>query len=347
VRILITVDPEIPVPPKFYGGIERVVYQLINELRRRDHEVGLIAHEDSKATVDFFQSWPTPRLESLRHFRNAFALLQGVRKFQPQLVHSFSRLVYLLPLLKSRLPKLMSYQRHTGGSRINLAGKLGGDSLVFTGCSEFIANMGRQWGTSQWFAIPNFVDTDFYEFKPRVPDDAPFVFLSRVERIKGAHLAIQIARQTQRRLIIAGNRMDHGEEAEYWKAEIAPHINKNGIEYIGPVDDVKKNELLGQAAAMIVPIEWDEPFGIVFAESLACGTPVISCPRGALPEIVRDGIDGFLIRDVNEGCEAVARINSIDRANCRERAVSEFSAFSVVSRYVSLYDELIRESKVA
>jgi glycosyltransferase involved in cell wall biosynthesis len=196
--------------------------------------------------------------------------------------------------------------------------------------------MGRQW-SSDWLAIPNLVDTNFYTFNPQVANDAPLVFLSRIERIKGAHTAIAVARMTGRRLILAGNRVDHGEGNTYWTNQIEPHLNKDGIEYVGPVNDEQKNELLGKAAAMIVPIEWDEPFGIVFAEALACGTPVISCARGALPEIIRDGVEGFLIANVREGRSAVTRLSTIQRSACRERAVSTFSATVVVDRYIELY----------
>src|SRR5262249_38790236 len=105
-------------------------------------------------------------------------------------------------------------------------------------------------------------------------------------------------------------------------------------------DDVRKNELLGKAAAMVVPIQWDEPFGIVFTESLACGTPVIACPRGALPEIVRSGIDGFLINAIEEGAVAVGKIGALDRAVCGQRAEQYFSAQAVVARSIELYERL-------
>jgi glycosyltransferase involved in cell wall biosynthesis len=96
--------------------------------------------------------------------------------------------------------------------------------------------------------------------------------------------------------------------------------------------------VLGEARAMVVPIKWDEPFGIVFEEALGCGTPVISCPRGSLPEIVRQGVDGFLVNSIEEGCEAVGRLGMIDRASCRRRAVHEYAPDVVVSRYVELYE---------
>jgi glycosyltransferase involved in cell wall biosynthesis len=339
-RILLTVDPGIPVPPRLYGGIERIVDGLVAELRLRGHAVGLIAHPDSECCVDFLRAWPARASNRLADScRNTVALLRAVRAFKPDVLHSFSRLGYLLPLLPLRLPKLMSYQRHTGGLRNRIAARLGGKRFVFSACSEFIAGRGRMWG-GRWEAIPNFVDTDYYTFQASASPDAPLVFLSRIERIKGAHTAIAIAHRAGRRLIIAGNRVNDGEGTVYWEKEIQPHLGRNGVEYVGPVNDAQKNELLGSAAAMLVPIEWDEPFGIVFAEALACGTPVISCPRGALPEIVRDGEHGFLVRSVHEGVGAVQNVTELSRAKCRRRVEECFSRKVVVSRYEALYCEL-------
>src|SRR6185437_12952042 len=192
--------------------------------------------------------------------------------------------------------------------------------------------------------IHNFADTENLHFSPNVAADAPLVFLSRVEEIKGAHWAIEIARRTGNRLIIAGNHSDSGPEGEYWHTKIVPEIGRDGVEYVGPVDDVQKDKLLGGARAMVVPIRWNEPFGIVFAESLACGTPVISCPTGALPEIVRQGVDGFLINSVDEGVSAVQRLAMISRVTCRHRAEELFSRKVVVSRYESLYGELMERA---
>ena len=306
--------------------------------------MGLVAHPDSSAAADFFVAWPdVPPNSTAAHTRNMLALLTAVSHFQPSIVHSFSRLLYLAPLLPRRIPKIMSYQRFAGGRQISLAALVGGSSLMFTGCSKFIATMGGKYGGA-WRAIPNFVDTDFYEFKSSAPDDAPLVFLSRVEREKGAHWAIEIAKKTGRRLLIAGNYADEGPQRQYWDQVIKPELGSNGIEYVGTVGDEAKRQLLGSAAAMVVPIQWDEPFGIVFAETLACGTPVITCPRGATPEIIRDGIDGFLIGDVSEGCRAVQRLGTIDRRQCRERAEQAFSVAAVVPQYEALYEELLQRT---
>jgi glycosyltransferase involved in cell wall biosynthesis len=347
VRILLTADPELPVPPNLYGGIERIVDGLIAELRLRNLQVGLVAHPDSQCPVDYFLPWPGRKSNRLTDsLRNTAALWRGVRTFKPDVVHSFSRLAYLLPLFLAPhfglgTPRLvMSYQRKPTERQVKRAAQLAGQNLVFTGCSEFIAAQGRQWG-GKWVAIPNFVDTAFYHFSPTVAPDAPLVFLSRVERIKGAHTAIALAKRTGRRLLIAGNHGEVGEEGRYWETEILPHLGRDGVEYVGPVDDVQKNKLLGQAAAMIVPVEWDEPFGIVFAEALACGTPVISCPRGALPEIVREGVDGFLVNSVGQACAAIAKLPSIKRADCRRRAETEFGSGVVTDKYLEMYSQLL------
>jgi glycosyltransferase involved in cell wall biosynthesis len=247
--------------------------------------------------------------------------------------------MYLFPLLPRSLPKVMSYQRQPSLRTTKWARRLSRGTLRFTGCSEHICRTGRKAG-GDWTAIPNFVDLERYTFQRAVPADAPLVFLSRVEPIKGAHLAIEAARRAGKRLLIAGNHFEDGENGQYWNEQIRPWLGREGIEYVGPVDDRQKNDLLGQAAAMLVPVQWEEPFGIVFAESLACGTPVISTPRGALPEIVREGKDGYLCQSVDEMAGAVKRLSSIRREDCRERVESAFSRERVTDRYEMLYREM-------
>ncbi|WP_415910731.1 glycosyltransferase [Oleiharenicola sp. Vm1] len=336
-RLLLTCDPLIPVPPVGYGGIERIVDALIRFYRAAGHEVALLAHAESTAPVDARFTWADARIAgAAATLRNALALRRAVRTFRPDVVHSFSRLGYLLPTLATRQPVVMSYQRHTGGRQLALAARLGGRTLRFTGCSEFICGMGRPQG-GEWSAVPNFVELEKLTFVSRVPADAPLVFLSRVDDIKGPDLAIAIARRAGRRLLIAGNHAASGPQAEFFRREVEPHLGRDGVEWIGEVDDRRKNELLGRAAAMIVPIRWNEPFGIVFPEALACGTPVITCARGALPEIVQPGRTGFFITGVDDGVAAVRRLGELDRAACRRDAEERFSLGVVAPRYLELY----------
>jgi glycosyltransferase involved in cell wall biosynthesis len=336
-RILVTADPELPVPPVLYGGIERIIQLLIDGLRSRGHIVGLAARPGSTVSTDRFFPWPGQSSHGLTNAcRNAFALKQAIDSFQPELLHSFSRLLYLLPILRRNIPKIMTYERQPTAQSVHRASRWSQGTLSFTGCSDSVCRKGRPNG-GDWTTVHNGVDLNLYHFQPTVPPDAPLVFLSRVERIKGTHTAIAMARKANRPLIIAGNHGEAGEEKNYWEREIFPHVGKNGISYVGPVNDAQKNELLGSAAAILVPIEWEEPFGIVFAEALACGTPVISCPRGALPEIVRDGLEGYLVNTIDEGAAAIGRLDSIDRRACRHRAEEAFSADVMVESYLRLY----------
>jgi len=235
-RILLTADPLLPVPPKLYGGIERIIDALALELQKRGHRVGLLAHAESTCSVERL-AWPaleTPG--SWAHLSNALALRQAVKSYQPDLVHSFSRLFYLIGILSSRLPKIMSYQRLPTPRTVFSAWRLSKNTLRFTGCSGFICREGQR-GGGRWEAIPNFVNVDAYQAAASVPPDAPLVFLSRIEAIKGAHRAIAIARQAKRRLLLAGNHATDGEAGRYWKERIEPALGHDGIDYVGPVDD--------------------------------------------------------------------------------------------------------------
>ncbi len=337
-KILLTADPPIPVPPTGYGGIERIVDALARRYRGLGHSVGLVSNPNSTCAVDARFSWRTEP-GAWNGVWNARELMRSVDSFRPDVLHSFSRLGYMLPLFPRRLPKVMSYQRHTGGRQIAWAARLGGRSLHFTGCSEFIASMGRATAGS-WQSIHNFIEPEKITFVPSVPADAPLVFLSRIESIKGPDIAIEIAKASGRRLILAGNRAERGPERDFWDGRIAGQIGRDGIEWIGEVNDTQKNELLGKAAALVVPIQWDEPFGIVFAEALAAGAPVITCARGAAPEIVEAGRTGFFIRDAAEGAAAVGRLAQVSRADCRQAAVARFSCEACAGQYLALYTRI-------
>lgn len=340
-RILLAADPILPVPPAGYGGIERIVDGLVRALRASGNTVALMAKLGSTAPVDTLFAWPGARVrDRFDTARNALALARAVRHFRPDVVHSFSRLAYLSLLLPARIPKVMSYQRHTGGRPVAVAARIGGRSLRFTGCSDFICAMGRKAG-GDWRTIPNFVDLDAFTFVRSVPTDAPLVFLSRIEAIKGPDLAIAVALASGRRLVLAGNRAENGEQLSYWDRQIAPHLGRDGIDWIGEVGDARKNDLLGRAAALIVPVQWDEPFGIVFAEALACGTPILSCRRGALPEIVEEGRTGLFFENVSSGVDAVSRLGELDRTSCRKAAETRFCLERCSAQYLALYGEML------
>jgi glycosyltransferase involved in cell wall biosynthesis len=192
--------------------------------------------------------------------------------------------------------------------------------------------------------IHNGVPAGQYSFRESVAEDAPLLFLGRLERIKGAHTAIEVARQTGRELVVAGNVVDTAEGQRYYKQELVPHIDGSQIRYVGPVDDAQKNELLGACSALLMPLEWDEPFGIVMAEALACGTPVIAFRRGAVPEIVEHEVNGIICRDEGEMVDAVRRVGELDRGACRRSFEMRFSDRVIVSQYENLYRSRVKEA---
>jgi len=340
-RVLVTADPELPVPPPLYGGIERIVDWLVRELVGFGHDVTLVANAESSVPGVTLRPWPEVSSRGgVRSLRNALHLRRVVADSRPAVVHSFSRLAYLAPLAGHSVPRIMSFQRLPTPRTVAWSAKLARGRLVYTGCSEWICAVGRMAGGT-WHAIPNGVETHRYQFSPGVAADAPLLFLSRLDRVKAPHLAIEIAARAGRRLVLAGNVAERGPDREYFEREVKPRLEPGKAEWVGPVDDRQKNDLLGASAALLVPIQWDEPFGIVFAEALACGTPVLSCPRGALPEIVRNGREGFLDNSIEGLAAAVERLPEIPRAACRLRAESAFSSRVLAKRYSDLYAELV------
>jgi glycosyltransferase involved in cell wall biosynthesis len=340
-RIAITADPEIPVPPRLYGGIERVIDMLVRGLLQRGHEVTLFAHADSQVPcrrVPYSGTSSASRRDTLR---NMWTISSEVARGRYDLVHSFGRIAYLLPLLPLPLPKLMTYQRAISPASVRSGHRLSRGSLHFSAISEWMMADVKSLGN--WHLVYNGVPMAVYDFQETVETDAPLVFLGRIEPIKGTHLAIEIARRSDRRLVIAGN-IPHEYQA-YFDQQIAPHIDGDRIVYVGPVDDAQKNLLLGRAAAFLMPILWEEPFGIVMAEALACGTPVLGLRRGAVPEVVEHGRTGFVHDTLDELVAAVGRLGTIDRIACRERAERLFSDDAIVDAYLDCYRQVIADAR--
>jgi glycosyltransferase involved in cell wall biosynthesis len=341
-RIAVTADPEIPVPPKLYGGIERIVDMLVRGLVQRGHDVTLFGNPESQVSCRLL---PYPRLRSqskIHTLANMWHIWQVIGRGGFDVVHSFARLAYLTPLLPRNIPKIMSYQREVSPRSVRLGNLLSQGTLSFTGCS---ANLIRPWHLNGNFhVVYNGVPLETYQWTALAEPGAPLIYLGRVEEIKGVHLAIEVARKSGRRLIIAGNVPEAEHHRRYFAERIEPHLDGKTVEYVGAVDDSAKNQLLGRSAAMLMPLLWEEPFGIVMAEALACGTPVIGLRRGSLPEIVQHGINGFVCDSVDEMASVVGRIAEIDRRECRRIAEEKFSDRVIVDSYERLYRELVAAS---
>jgi glycosyltransferase involved in cell wall biosynthesis len=337
VKILLTVDPELPVPPGLYGGIERIVEVLVNKYVAAGHSVTLCANADSKVPCRLV-GWPGRHSQNKGDLlRNTLTLTRVVFKERFDVVHSFSRLAYMMPVLPFAIPKIMSYQREPTLSQVSWGIRLSArGTLVFTGCSNYITD--KLSSVSEAYTIYNCAPVERYSMTEQPGDDAPLVFLGRIEDIKGTHTAIEVAQRTGRRLIIAGN-IPEGKQS-YFDSRVKPHLDDR-IVYVGPVNDEQKNKLLENALAFLMPVQWNEPFGIVMAEAMACGTPVLGFPYGSVPEVVQDKINGFVCRDTDEMVQRVGDIGAIDRRTVRRIAESRFSSEKISADYLALYEKLI------
>lgn len=182
--------------------------------------------------------------------------------------------------------------------------------------------------------VYNGIDTSSFVFNNH--PEAYLLFFGRIHPDKGTAEAIQIAIQSNRKLIIAGIIQDH----DYFRDRIAPFLNAD-IEFVGAAGPEQRNKLLREASALLHPISFEEPFGLSVAEAMLCGTPVVAYQRGSMPELIKHGKTGFLVKDVEEAVEAIARLGSINRKDCQEWAVSRFSQERMVKDYISLYHQIL------
>lgn len=338
-KILLVMDPGIPVPPKGYGGHERLVYMFARQYQQMGHEVDLLVSpgsevEGCKVYTFGKEGFPPEKKGARKAIPQAWKFL-WLHRNKYDLVHNFGRLIYLLPILNHKVKKIMTYGREISKRNIKLINKLPNKNLIFTGCSADLISRGGVAGN--WKIVYNAIDFSKYTLRESVPVDAPLMFLGRLERVKGCHTAIEVAKETGNKLIIAGNVSPLAEEQFYFKNEIEPHIDGTQIVYIGQVDDLQKNYYLGSSKALLFPIEWNEPFGMVMVEAMACGTPVIGFGRGSVPEVIDDNVTGYVI-DTTEGMiEIVTGIDSISRKECRATAIKCFDSLVIAEKYLKLF----------
>ena len=337
-RVLLVMDPFIKVPPDQYGGIERVVADLGNGLARRGHDITLWAAPGSRIdgrVEPFGREAEWSRWSNARNVVTlATRFIGAMNRFD--VIHNFGRLAYLTPVLARDVAKVQTYMRTVNPANMVTAERLGARRLHYTAVSAAIRDTAR--GGGDWSVIYNCAVPERYPFVADTdPAAAPLVFLGRLDRCKGAHHAIEVARRLQRRLIIAGNVSPLAHEQSYFEQELKPRIDGRLVTYVGPVDDAQKRTLLGEAAAMLMPIEWEEPFPVVLPESMLCGTPLIAFRRGGMPEGIDHGRTGFLCDTVDEMTQFVRCVPTIDRAAVRAEAVRRFSDAAVIGEYERLY----------
>ena len=341
-HIVLAMDPFIRVPPLHYGGIERVIADLADLYVKFGHRVTLIAAPGSVSPdrlVTFGQEGDNSRSGRLRNWWTATRLLRK-EVARADVIHNFGRLAYLLGVARAHCPKVQTYMRTITPANIRNYQRLGPRRTIFTAVSDFIVR-GGQPGGGDWKTVYNCARVDQYVCRTEVdPATAPLVFLGRLERCKGLHSAIRVAALAGRQLLVAGNISTLPHERRYYEIEIAPLIDGNKVVFIGAVDNEQKNKLLGSAAAMLLPIEWDEPFPVVLPEALLCGTPVLAFRQGGVPEGITEGKTGFVCDTVEEMAARVDRLPELARAGCRAEAERRFSATVIAGEYLKIYESL-------
>ncbi len=328
------------VPPKLYGGTERVVSWLTEELVRLGHEVTLFASGDSLTSANLVPVCPEAlRLNSQCVDQLAHHVIMIEQVFRERsafdLVHFHIDYLHFPVSQREQLVGLTT-----------LHGRLDLPDLVplYRTFPEMpvvsISDAQRKplpwlnWQGTVHHGLP--VD----QFKFHAGPGEYLAFLGRTSPEKGLDRAIDIAKRVGIPLKIAA-KVDRA-DTEYFETRIKPLLDHGLIEFLGEIGHYEKNEFLGNAMALLFPIQWPEPFGLVMIEAMACGTPIIAYPGGSVAEVMKDGVTGFIVPNEDEAVRAVGRIHEIDRQKCRQYFERKFTAARMAQDYLNIYERLVQ-----
>jgi len=323
------------VPPRLYGGTERVIHWLTEELVALGHDVTLFASGDSRTSAKLQPGWPRAlRLDGAIRDANALhlAMLENVRRRASEFDFIHFHLDYYPFSLFSRQQTPFLTTLH---GRLDLPELQPVFSTFASAPVVSISNSQRRpipqarWVRTIYHGLPETL------IMPKPVRPSYLAFLGRIAPEKAVDRAIHIARQCGIPLKIAAkvDRVD----AEYYEQRIRPLIEPPHVEYIGEISDGEKSDFLSGAHALLATIDWPEPFGLVMIEAMACGTPVIAFNRGSVPEVVDDGVTGFIVEDELGAIGAVQRLADLDRAGVRRRFEQRFTARRMAQEYLSVY----------
>lgn len=331
------------VPPKLYGGTERVVSYLTEELVRQGHEVTLFASADSKTSAHLrpcaaqalrlSPGSPDPIIHHL-------VMVERVYKE----IHRYDIVHFHIDYFHFPLCRQIKANNVT-----TLHGRLDLPDMKFA-YQEYpeipvisISNSQRNplphinWKGTVYNGIP----AGQMKFAAQ-PGDY-LAFIGRISPEKGPERAIEIAARAGIPLKIAA-KVDKADR-EYFEKFIEPLLHREGVEYIGEINEHEKNDFLGNALALLFPIDWPEPFGLAMIESMACGTPVIAFNRGSVPEIMKDGVSGYIVNSIDEAVAALRKIHQIDRQACRTHFERYFTAEKMALNYLAVYQRICQSNK--
>lgn len=332
------------VPPKFYGGTERVVSYLTEELVKLGHDVTLYASGDSQTSARLrslcqgaLRLEGGKLLSSLAHHLHLIeTVVQEADEFDVVHFHldylPFSQIRRLLipavTTLHGRLdiPDLYPLFREFGDMRLISISDAQRDPMPWA-----------NWAATVYHGIPK----DLH--KPSFAPGSYLAFLGRISPEKRVDRAIEIARLAGMPLKVAAKIDDA--DRDYFESEISDILVNSDVEFVGEIGEDEKTDFLGNAAALLFPIDWPEPFGLVMIEAMACGTPVIAFRGGSVEEILDDGVSGFVVESVDQAVEALKRLSTLDRRGCYKRFLDRFTAQRMCEEYLAAYEREICRSK--
>ncbi len=331
------------VPPKLYGGTERVVSSLTEELVALGHDVTLFASGDSITSAKLDPPWPRAlRLDpDIRDWVATYAMLiEHVRRR----AHEFDVLHFHIDYWPNSV-----FTRQNTPFLTTLHGRL--DLPEFAAVYRFFPSVplisisdnqrtplpDLNWAATVHHGIPEHL------LRPVPAEPSYFAFLGRISPEKGIERAIRIARAAGVKLKVAA-KVDNADRA-YYDREVAPLLADANVEFIGEINDAQKPAFLSGARALLFPIDWPEPFGLVMIEAMACGCPVIAFRRGSVPEVMDEGVTGFIVDDVEGAVAAAGRIDTIDRAGVRRQFERRWTARRMAEDYLGVYQRLIHANR--
>jgi glycosyltransferase involved in cell wall biosynthesis len=331
------------VPPQYYGGTERIVHYITEELVSRGHDVTLFASGDSKTTAKLMEgSQIALRLnkQCIDPLASHFTMIEMIEReaYKFDIIHSHIDYLYF-PLMK----------RNQNHYVTTLHGRLDIPELkpLYNEFNQIpvvsISNSQRKplpqanWKGTVYHGMPS----ELYSFYPE--SEQYLTFIGRISPEKRIDRAIDIAIRAGIPIRIAA-KIDKADK-DYFDAEIKKLFEHPLVEFLGEINGHEKEELLGNALGLIFPIDWPEPFGLAMIEAMACGTPVIAYNCGSVPEVVDEGMTGFIVNSRKEAVEAVGKLSGLSRKNCREVFEKRFSVQRMVDDYLQIYEKLIKTGK--
>ena len=327
------------VPPRFYGGTERVVAHLTDALVTLGHDVTLFASAEARTLGRLFavrdqaiRLDPAPLKSDLA--AHMFQLSEVRRRAADFDVIHFHTDIIHFPMFEDMAERTLTTQH----------GRLDLKDLppVYSRWTQFPLisisdDQRRPLPFANWAAtVHHGMSTDLYKFEPK--GRGYLAFLGRISPEKRPDRAIAIATATGKPLKIAA-KVDNADKI-YFEDVIEPLMHNPLVQFVGEIGDGAKSDFLGGAEALLFPIDWPEPFGLVMIEAMACGTPVIAWENGSVPEVIEDGVTGFIVRSQAEAEAAVAQLHTLDRTVIRARFEERFSAIAMARRYLEIYDRL-------